>query len=253
MRHPRDVKINDIALTTILENHKDWISEYGEDWESKKADLNYANLLHVDLGAVNLCDADLHGADLSCANLDNAYLRHADLHEADLFNANLCNVDLCYANLCNAKLRKTNLNYANLYGADLNGVKLDCANLYGADLREAKNVPYIPLACPSEGAFIGWKKCRNYLIKLEIPEDAKRSSATTRKCRCDKAKVLGIYHIDGSEANIDYVESWAYEYIKYEIGEMAYPDYFDEDRWNECSHGIHFFVNKQDAIDYNFF
>ena len=42
-----------------------------------------------------------------------------------------------------------------------------------------------------------------------------------------------------------------YEKCKYVKGEMVYPDFFDEDRWNECSHGINFFVNKQDAINYN--
>ena len=34
----------------------------------------------------------------------------------------------------------------------------------------------------------------------------------------------------------------------YKVGEMVYPDSFNEDRWNECSNGIHFFINKQDAI-----
>ena len=38
--------------------------------------------------------------------------------------------------------------------------------------------------------------------------------------------------------------------LTYRVGEMAYPDSYDEDRWNECSHGIHFFINKQDAINY---
>ena len=38
--------------------------------------------------------------------------------------------------------------------------------------------------------------------------------------------------------------------VTYVVGEMVYPDSFDENRWNECSHGIHFFINKQNAIDY---
>lgn len=37
--------------------------------------------------------------------------------------------------------------------------------------------------------------------------------------------------------------------IKIEIKSYL-TDSFDEDRWNECSHGIHFFINKQEAIDY---
>lgn len=150
----------------------------------------------------------------------------------------------------------------------------------------AKSV-YIPLACPSEGSFIGWKKVkvtsemmRNkfshdfisdgkvhfreelkdiedntplfFLIKLLIPEDAKRSSATTGKCRCDKAKVLGIYYLDGTEVTAIDTVFTAVNMIDtaYRVGEMVYPDSFDDDRWNECSHGIHFFVDKEAAIAY---
>ena len=98
-----------------------------------------------------------------------------------------------------------------------------------------------------------WKKIRNkfrYIVKLEIPEDAKRSSATTRKCRCDKAKVLDIINFDTKE-HVEQVVNKAYDQeTLYKVGEMVYPDKFDDDRWNECSNGIHFFINKQDAIDY---
>ena len=129
-------------------------------------------------------------------------------------------------------------------GADLGG-----ADLYGADLRGAKNIPYISSACPSDGAFIGWKKICDKLIKLEIPEDAKRSSATTHKCRCDKAIVLTITDLNG-ENPIEEIMNVSYECTLYKVGEIVYPDSFDENRWNECSHGIHFFIDKQEAINY---
>jgi len=34
----------------------------------------------------------------------------------------------------------------------------------------------------------------------------------------------------------------------YTVGEMVYPDSWDDNRWNECSHGIHFFINRQEAV-----
>jgi hypothetical protein len=109
------------------------------------------------------------------------------------------------------------------------------------------------LACPSDGAFIGWKKVWSkfrYIVKLEIPEDAKRSSATTRKCRCDKAKVLDIINFDTKE-HVEQVVNDAYDQeTLYKVGEMVYPNKFDDNRWDECSYGIHFFINKQDAINY---
>ena len=134
-------------------------------------------------------------------------------------------------------------------GAYLKGADLTGAYLTGAYLTGAKEIPYVPYACPSDGAFVGWKKVYNYLIKLEIPEDAKRCSAASLKCRCDKAKVIKITNLDETQ-EYDYVTNCNYKELTYEVDEMVYPDSFDEDRWNECSHGIHFFINKQDAINY---
>ena len=189
---------------------------------------------------VNLSYADLSGVDLRGADLSGADLSHADLSHADL-----CEADFHKANIRDAVLRG-----ANLSGADLGNVDIRGAVLIGAYIRGAKNVPNIPLACPSEGAFIGWKVVDNFLVELEIPEDARRSSATTSKCRCNKAKVLTITDLNGKNP-IAEIENTNYAPLTYKVGEMVYPDYFDDDRWNECSHGIHFFVNKQDAINYS--
>ncbi len=142
------------------------------------------------------------------------------------------------------------LSGAYLRGADLRGADLSDAYLRDADLSDAKEIPYFPLFCPSDGAFIGWKKVNGKLVKLQIPEDAHRCSATSRKCRCDKALVLSITDKDG-ENPISEIENCTREpHTLYKVGEIVLPDSFDEDRWNECSHGIHFFINKQDAINY---
>ena len=153
------------------------------------------------------------------------------------------------ADLHGADLRGADLGYAYLRGADLDGADLRGANLRDANLRDAKNIPFIPLSCPSDGEFIGWKKVSNKLVRLLIPSDAKRSSSTSNKCRCDKAKVLEITDLDGSNPitsviNFNYVET------QYVVGEMVFPDSFDENRWDECSNGIHFFIDRQEAINY---
>ena len=144
-----------------------------------------------------------------------------------------------------AYLRGAYLRDADLRDADLSGADLSVADLSGA-----KNLPYLPFACPSDGAFIGWKKVAGKLVKLLIPEDARRCSATSQKCRCDKAQVLAITDTDGNNP-IDEVLNTSQDVdLLYKVGETVYPDSFDEVRWNECSHGIHFFINKQDAINY---
>ena len=160
--------------------------------------------------------------------------------KADLCNANLCNANLCGADLCNANLRN-----ANLCGADLRYADLCNANLCGA-----VNVPFIPYACPDFGMFIGYKKASRYIVELEIPEDAKRLSATTRKCRCNKAKVLRILNYDRTVADITEVRSNYNSAFVYKVGDIVSVDNFDEDRFNECSTGIHFFINFQEAVDY---
>ena len=140
---------------------------------------------------------------------------------------------------------------ANLCGANLRGANLREANLCEADLREAENIPFIPYACPDFGMFIGFKKARNNLIVvLEILEDAKRLSATGRKCRCDKARVLEIQNLDGTKSDkIEAVSQYDEDFI-YRVGEIISVPDFCEDRWSECSAGIHFFINRQEAVDY---
>ena len=124
------------------------------------------------------------------------------------------------------------------------------ANLRGADLSEVKNAPYIPMICPEEGSFIGYKKASDKIVKLLIPENAKRSSATTRKCRCDRATVLAIYELDGSISNATEVASSRDSNFIYKINKEVVVDDFDEDRWNECSTGIHFFMQRHEAVEY---
>ena len=159
------------------------------------------------------------------------------------------------ANLIEANLRGADLTRADLIEADLRGADLTRADLIEADLREAdlieaKNVPFIPYSCPDFGMFIGYKKARGYIVELEIPEDAKRLSATSRKCRCNKAKVLRILNFDKTVADVTEVRSkHDYNFI-YRVGEVVTVDNFDEDRWNECSTGIHFFINFQEAVNY---
>lgn len=149
------------------------------------------------------------------------------------------------ANLTGANLINVNLTYANLAGTTFKD-----ALLAGANLRGAKNIPFISFVCPDSGSFIAYKKAGRYIVKLQIPKDAKRLSATSRKCRCNKAKVLEIQNLDGTKADITEVESYYDKTFIYEVGKIVSVDNFDEDRWNECSTGIHFFINRQEAVQY---
>ena len=106
------------------------------------------------------------------------------------------------------------------------------------------------MACPDTGTFVAWKKANGHIVKLEIPADAQRSSATGRKCRCDKAKVIEIQELDGSPSELTEVASGYDRNFVYRVGEIEEEPKYDEDRWNECAPGIHFFINRQEAVDY---
>lgn len=177
-----------------------------------RANLSGADLSGADLRCANLCDADLRCADLRCANLRNADLRNADLRDADLRCANLC-------------------------GASIDQM---IWNIYTV---------FYPLQCPESGSYIGYKKASGLVVELEIPADARRSSATSRKCRASKAKVLSITDINGNPAGGQVKSNYDPNFV-YAIGETVEVTDFDDNRWNECSTGIHHFITRAEAVIY---
>ena len=210
-------------LKKILDEHLLWLNGEG----GSRADLSGANLSDADLRG-----ADLRGADLSCANLSGANLRGANLRGADLSGADL-------------------------RGADLRGADLSCANLSNANLSGASmdqmiwdiHTVFYPLQCPDSGSYIGYKKASGLVVELEIPADARRSSATSRKCRASKAKVLSITDINGNPAGGQVKSNYDPNFV-YAIGETVEVTDFDDNRWNECSTGIHHFITRAEAVIY---
>ena len=245
-------------LKKILDEHLLWLNGKGG---------SRANLRNADLSNADLRDADLRGANLRCANLSNADLSDADLRDADLFGANLRCANLRDANLRGANLSNADLRDADLRDADLRGANLRCANLSNADLSDSDlcnadlceasidqmmwNIytVFYPLQCPESGSYIGYKKASGLVVELEIPADARRSSATSRKCRASKAKVLSITDINGNPAGGQVKSNYDPNFV-YAIGETVEVTDFDDNRWNECSTGIHHFITRAEAVIY---
>ena len=265
-------------LKKALEAHNHYLAQDCEGWENmranlggadlrgadlRKANLSGANLRSANLGGAYLSGADLRkanlsgadlwranlsGANLSSANLGGAYLSGADLRKANLSGADLWRANLSGANLSSANLGGAYLSGANLGGADLSGADLGAADLSGAQYNE--RTAFLALVCPEEGDFIAWKKVNNVIVKLKVPAEAKRSSATTRKCRCEFAEVLELQSLDGTPYNDDKVVNNNHVETIYKVGEIVRPDSWDDNRWNECSHGIHFFITRDEAVRY---
>ena len=209
-----------------------------------RANLSGANLFGANLSAANLFDANLSGAHLFGANLSRANLSGANLSGANLSGANLSR-----ANLFDANLSGANLSGANLFGANLSGANLFDANLSGANLSGAKNIPPIAIAKTRilpEGSIIGWKKgSKGEIIKLRIPEEARRSHAFGRKCRAEFADVLEISN--GADTALNGTHD---KKIEYRVGARVHADKWDEDFSQECSNGIHFFITREEAEEW---
>ena len=201
--------------------------------------LRGAYLYKADLRGTNFSETDLCGADLSRADLRGANLRGADLYRANLVGADLRGADLGGADLSEADLGGASLSKANFCGADLNRT-----NLRGTDLSEAI-LP--PLITPPEGTLFGYKKVRRddgtyTVIKLLIPADAQRTSAfASRKCRASRVEVVEGEGVSPTASRSK---------LRYAPGATVTADHFNPDRREECTHGIHFFLTREEAEAY---
>ena len=178
--------------------------------------------------------------------------KRADLYGSDLSYSNLSGSDLSYSNLSGSNLSGSNLSGSNLYGSDLRGSNLSGSDLCGSNLGNISSneqTAGYALACPEKGAYIAFKKASGYIVELEIPADAQRSSATTRKCRASKAKVLSITTLEGNEGPKAVYSSYDPSFA-YQVGETVEVTNFDTDRWRECSTGIHHFITRDEAVKY---
>lgn len=222
------------------------------------------------------------GAELSDANFSAFNCTGGDFQCVGLYIARF--VNSTFEGVCFSKASMRLSTFYNVAFLDCNFEKVDAGmtqfhdcRFYKCDFREANfenvffdnctfdnvsNIPFTPMACPDTGAFIGWKQAicfnnrqKRVIVKLLIPYDAKRSSALGRKCRCDKAIVLEIQDFDGN-CLPDNTIAWSFHNnnFAYIAGQAVTPEEpFDENRFDECASGIHFFINREEAVRYMYF
>ena len=145
-----------------------------------------------------------------------------------------------------ANLSWADLSRANLSRADLSGADLSRADLSWADLSGAKDAEFAIASTRilPDGDLIGWKKCKdNIIVKLRIPEAAKRSHAFGRKCRAEYADVIEVIGGEVGYAQHD-------GKTEYKAGQRVTPDKWCENWQDECSNGIHFYITRLEAEAY---
>ena len=213
------MKFNGDNLEEVLSAHQRWIETGGENDEDR-ADFSNSDLRNALLPGVNLYGAILRGADLA----------FADLYRADLTKA------------------------------DLTGANLHDANLYYTKMRGAEGVPFIAQHIPDTGSFIAWKRAKavmagghyehSVIVKLFIPEDAKRLNLLNGQCRASKALVLEVQALDGTP--LPGMEAISIKDGKtvYKAGETVIAENFSSDLYQEHVPGTYFYMDRQRAVYY---
>jgi uncharacterized protein YjbI with pentapeptide repeats len=223
-----DLRLSDLRGSTLSGSNL-------SDSDLSFSDLSFSNLRGSDLRGSNLRGSNLRGSNLSGSNLRGSNLRGSNLRGSNLSGSNLSDSDLSFSDLRGSDLRFSDLRFSDLRGSDLRG----------SDLRDAKNAELaqaMTVIVP-QGDLIGWKKCKGEtIVKLRIPADAKRINATGRKCRAEFADVM--------EISGGLTSCMSNRGVVYEVGKRVVPDSWDENRWEECSHGIHFFITREEAEAY---
>jgi hypothetical protein len=96
---------------------------------------------------------------------------------------------------------------------------------------------------------IVYKKLRyNLIAVLELEKGQIFQSEKQYKCRTDRAYVVRIESIDGTEQFPDGKSIHDRSFI-YEVGKTRYSLY--DENIDECSSGIHFFLSRREAVEYN--
>lgn len=231
-------RISEKAFKAALKDHKAGERLSFIEKEIWNMDLSGADLSNMDFTLSSFQNTVLDGADFENSSVENALFDGCSMKGTDFKNARMVT----------ASFRRCDMRGCNIEDANLFGAVLEHADLEGIVSNEGTK--WFRLHCPEKGAFLGYKKCVNdRMVQLLIPADAKRTSATLPSCRCSKAKVLTIKSFDFTK-NFDEAWSLVDENFVYKKGEWVEVKDFNEDRWQDSTTGIHFWMSRAEAEAY---
>lgn len=284
---PDYIKMSQKELDNIITKHEKWLSgdPDGEravlsGYMFDRLDLSSRNLRHsriihcyfrmCDITKSSLQDSDLTESAFKFCDLSYAKMGMCSMYKivAKVSDFNHCELDksdmsfgiFAGCSLVDSSIRNCNLSHTGFFDcsinlcdfghSDMSGCKFQSCDIVNICVSDVVNFPHIPMTCPEKGSFTAWKKAGDYIVKLQIPEDARRSSATGRKCRCDKALVVAIEDIYSTQSDVKEVTSDYDKKFVYRVGETVTEPAFYDNRFRECASGIHFFMTRQEAVEY---
>ena len=209
--------------------------------------------IYVDYSLCNLTNCTLRYCSFNCCKLKIKSFIGCKFVGTDF---NLCDISCSVISKCS--MSDVNFMCSDLSFTVFSDVDGKYTQFYSCEMDKCSAISsniIFPRHVPSDGSFIAWKKANAVdeavIIKLRIPEDAKRFCAND-KCRADKVEVLGFETLDGEKLPDDtIVHSFWDPKFKYHTGFIEVYN-FDDDPQVECGKGIHFFLSRDDAVNYNF-
>ena len=278
------MRYNGYNFEEVMLEHDGWVhTDCLESHAERQADFSVMHIRSIRFSYKNLTRVNFSFAHLENVIFENCHIQSSTFANSCLINCTFIDCTI----VCSIFTNTHFYNSTTFTGCTLNGNTFVEANfsdtLFEKCKEHAENIwrgailnyatidsdsdIFVPMVCPASGSFIGWKKCYGLwsddtgiikdvgtvIVKLEILEDAERSSATTSKCRCSAAKVLDIQFIDGTsikDNNFVAVSSRDHSF-EYNIGHIVRPRQpFESNRFVECGSGIHFFVDRNSAVKY---
>lgn len=196
--------------------------------------------------------------------VDKAYFTHCYFESVSMPKSEIFYADVQKCTFTNSlTISKTKIDalifFDNIFERkmELNVFDLETPNP-DAIFRENNTIDFTHL--PTE-AFIGYKAVeysttktengKDYaILAVQIPAYAQRVCATGYKARADQVRVLEAEDVEGHPLPIDITYYSGFYGAAYRFGETVHADKFDPNPLQGCTNGIHFFLDKQDAIDY---
>lgn len=226
----------DASVKKEIQDHKNWLKSGGK----RGRRLVVTSLTSYRFRGETFTDADLRRAHIHGA------LYGVVFKNCNLFGAELNTYDVTFKN-CRLPVTCVTREYF------IKNNKFDA--------KTAKQLVLPAHMKHPEGKLIGYKKVQlqnyKYIAVLEIPARARRIRAWNSpdaKHRASCAKVVRLEELSGKLTSIKTAYSMRTgnnnKYLAYKVGEMVKPDKFDPNPMDTCSHGIHFFLTRREAVNY---
>jgi hypothetical protein len=271
-------KITQAFFDAALRRHKEWLKDVRN---GKRLNFEKCDLTALDMTGANMTDAIMSGAtmtranmtgtnmtraimtgaimaraNMAGANMTGAIMVRANMPGAIMSGANMTDVNMTDAIMTRAVMTDANMTRAvmtdaimvraNMTRAIMTGAIMDRANMTDAIMTGAI-LPHFAIV-PEEGTFIAFKKVYGAVLKIEVPATARRTSSLVgRKCRAEFVRVLEAV---SGDTNAPYLGLHD-DKTQYIPGKITTADSFDGDIRVECTHGIHFFMTRQEAEEYS--